>query len=95
MNLETLIAPTALRDYAKGQGWILLKEPTKDRLYVMTNPRFEGRQLVFPMDTSAPDYTEAVMLVVEKLSSTEGLSSQAVFNGLALKEAQFFRQSEI
>ena len=32
MNLETLIAPTDLRDYAKDQGWILVKEAAKDRL---------------------------------------------------------------
>jgi hypothetical protein len=82
MNLETLIAPTGLRDYAKDQGWILVKEAAKDRLYVMTNPRFERRQLVFPMDTTAPDYSEAVMLVVDKLSAMEGRSPQAVFKSL-------------
>lgn len=82
MNLETLIAPTDLRDYAKDQGWILVKEATKDRLYVMTNPRFERRQLVFPMDTTAPDYSEAVMLAVDKLSALEGRSPQAVFKSL-------------
>lgn len=32
MNLETLIPPTDLRDYAKDQGWVLLKEAAKDRL---------------------------------------------------------------
>lgn len=65
MNLETFIAPTDVRDYAKDQGWNLVKEAAKDRLYVMTNPRFELRQLVLPMDTTAPDYSEAIMLVVE------------------------------
>ena len=82
MNLETLIAPTDLRDYAKDQGWILVKEAAKDRLYVMTNSRFERRQLVFPMDTTAPDYSEAVMLVVEKLSAMEGRSPQSVFKSV-------------
>lgn len=82
MNLETLIAPTDLRDYAKGQGWIQIKEAAKDRLYVMTNPRFQGRQLVFPMDTTAPDYSEAIMLVVDKLSAMEGRSPQAIFKSL-------------
>lgn len=82
MNLETLIAPTDLRDYAKDQGWILVKEAAKDRLYVMTNARFERRQLVFPMDTTAPDYADAVMLMVDKLAATEGRSPQAVFKSL-------------
>lgn len=82
MNLETLIAPTDLRDYAKDQGWVLLKEAARDRLYVMTNPRFERRQLVFPMDTTAPDYTEAVLLVVDKLAAMEGRTPQSVFDSL-------------
>ncbi len=60
MNLNRPIAPTDLRDYAKAKGWGLLKEAAKDRLYVLTNPSFDRRQLVFPMDTTAPDYTEAL-----------------------------------
>ena len=43
---------------------MLVKEAAKDRLYVLTNPSFDRRALVFPMDTTAPDYAEAVMLVV-------------------------------
>ena len=82
MNLETLIAPTGLRDYAKEQGWNLNKDAARNRLYVMTNAHFAGRQLVFPMDTTAPDYTEAIMLVVEKLAAMEGRSPQAIFKSL-------------
>ena len=82
MNFDNLIPPTDLRDYAKDQGWILLKEAARDRLYVMTNPRFERRQLVFPMDTTAPDYAEAVGLVVEKLAALEGREPQAVFKSV-------------
>ena len=82
MNLDTLIAPTDLRDYAKAQGWVLLKEAAKDRLYVMTNPRFERRQLVFPMDTTAPDYAEAVTLMVGKLATMEARTPQAVLKSL-------------
>lgn len=82
MNLDTLIAPTNLRDYAKAQGWVLVKEAAKDRLYVMTNPRFDRRQLVFPMDTTAPDYEEAVMLVMEKLATMEARPFQSVLKGL-------------
>lgn len=82
MNFETLIAPTDLRDYAKDLGWVLFKEAAKDRLYVMSNPRFERRQLVFPMDTTAPDYSEAVMLVVGKLATMEGRSPQEVLKNI-------------
>lgn len=75
MNLGTLIDPTNVRDYAKAKGWALIKEAAKDRLYVMSNPRFDRRQLVFPMDTTAPDYIEAVNSVIEKLA---GFESQPV-----------------
>lgn len=82
MNFATLIAPTDLRDYAKAQGWVLLKEAAKDRLYVMSNPRFERRQLVFPMDTTAPDYAEAIALMVEKIAVMEQRTPEAVIKSL-------------
>lgn len=82
MNFEALIAPTDLRDYAKSQGWTLLKEAAKDRLYVMSNPRFEGRQLVFPMDTTAPDYVEAITLMVVKIAAMEQRTPDAVLKSL-------------
>ena len=82
MNLETLISPTDLLDYAKKQGWVLLNEAEKDRLYVMTNPKFERRQLVFPIDTTEPDCAEAVMIVVNKLAAMENRSTQELINNI-------------
>ena len=82
MNFATLIAPTDLRDYARAQGWTLLKEAAKDRLYVMSNPRFERRQLVSPMDTTAPDYAEAIALMVEKIAVMEQRTPEAVIKSL-------------
>lgn len=82
MKLDTPIAPTNLRDYAKAQGWVLVKEAAKDRLYVMSNPRFDRRQIVFPMDTTAPDYVEAVTLALEKLAAIESRPVELVLKGL-------------
>lgn len=82
MNLDILISPTDLLDYAKNQGWVLLNEAEKDRLYVMTNPKFERRQLVFPIDTTAPDCAEAVMIVVNKLAAMENRSTQELINNI-------------
>jgi len=82
MNLETLISPTNLRDYAENQGWVLIYEAEKDRLYVMKNPKFDNRMLVFPMDTTAPDCSEAVMLVVSKLAAMENRSTQELINNI-------------
>jgi len=82
MNLNTPVAPTDLRDYAKAKGWVLIKEAAKDRQYVLTNPSLSRSQLVFPMDTTAPDYAEAVMLVVEKLAVIEARSPEALVKSL-------------
>lgn len=82
MNIEFLIAPTDLRDYAKAQGWLLLTDAAKDRLYVMSHPRFDRRQLVFPMDTTAPGYAEAVALMIEKIAAMEQRTPEAVFKSV-------------
>ena len=95
MNISDVIAPTSLRDYAKARGWQLLKEAARDRLYVMTNSNFEQRQLVFPMDTTAPDYSEAVLLMIDKLALFEGRSSQDIITSMlqAGDDALAFRVS--
>jgi hypothetical protein len=82
MNIETLIAPTDLRNYAKAHGWTLLIEAAKDRLYVMNHPRFERRQLVFPMDTTAPDFAESIARTVDKLADMEKRTPDAVLNSV-------------
>jgi len=82
MNNGLTIASTDLRDYAKSRGWVLLPEAVPDRLFVLSNPQFAQRQLVFPIDTTAPDYAEAVMLAVEKLALLEGRPLPAVLRAL-------------
>jgi len=82
MNPELLIAPTDLREYAKAQGWTLVTEAAKDRLYVMNHAGMARRQLVFPMDTTAPDYSEAIELVIAKLADLEQRTAQAVITSL-------------
>jgi hypothetical protein len=68
----TIIAPTDLRDFLKSTGWTLIDEALKDRLYAFRNDAYERRQLVFPMDSAAPDYTEAVAIVLDKLGVLTG-----------------------
>jgi hypothetical protein len=82
MNFEPLIAPTDLRDYAKANGWILIPEATQDRLYVMKNPDFVHRQLVFPMNTDTPDYAGTVALMIEKIAVMERRTPEAVTRSL-------------
>jgi hypothetical protein len=61
----------------------MLKDAAKNsRVYVMSNPRYDRRQLVFPMDTSAPDFAEAIMLVVDKLATIESRPREAIIKSL-------------
>jgi hypothetical protein len=82
MNTGFHVLPTDLRDYAKALGWIQKPEALNDRLYVLTNPRFARRQLVFPADTSAPDYTESVWIVAHKLAELEEQPLERILNAL-------------
>jgi len=68
MTADRTIAPTDLRDYLKAFGWSVLEPALKDRLYVLENETFPRRQLVFPMDTTAPDYRESLSIVFSKLA---------------------------
>lgn len=68
MTSVTLVAPTDLRDFLKAQGWSLVEKALDDRLYVLENSRFERRQLVFPMDMTAPDFVDAIGSVFAKLA---------------------------
>lgn len=66
--MKLVIPPTDLRDYLKSMGWSPLQEAFQQRLYVLENPRFPQRQMVFPMDEDAPDYLDSSEIVVRKIS---------------------------
>lgn len=77
MNFSAL-APTDVRDYAKSLGWSLLPEALADRLYVLAHPAMSPRQIVIPVETSAPDYAEAVQRAMEKLAALHHLPVEQV-----------------
>lgn len=72
MSAETAITPTDLRDFLQAQGWEIFGRALADRLYILENEVYPQRQLVFPMDMTAPDYAESVEIVVRKLSQLSG-----------------------
>jgi len=78
MSVDKVIAPTDLRDFLKSDGWTVLERALADRLYVMENKQFPGRQLIFPMFLTAPDYVESVDSVVSKLSQLTGQARGAL-----------------
>lgn len=71
-------APTNVRDYIRSRGWTLLQDALRERLYVFSNPQHDRRQLVFPMDSNAPDYKESVFSVAEKLAYLEGVTLEKI-----------------
>jgi hypothetical protein len=83
MSCDLQISSTDLRDYAKAMGWVVDQKAVSDhRLYVLSNPRFPRRQLVFPIETTAPDYCESVHSVAEKLAEIERKPLQLILNSL-------------
>lgn len=74
MSTDQIITPIDLRDFLKSQGWSVLEQALADRLFVFSSPDFPRRQLVFPMDLTAPDYAETVDLIAGKLCELMGIS---------------------
>jgi hypothetical protein len=72
MNTDQAIAPTDLRDFLKSLGWSVFEPARAERLYVLENSAFPRRQLIFPMDLSAPDYVESTDLVISKIAEIMG-----------------------
>lgn len=83
MNSHLAIPPTELRDYAKSLGWRLLEEAVRDRLFVMENPNFPRRQLIFPIDDTVADRDEIVLRMAGKLAGMHGFSLPAILDQIA------------
>jgi len=76
------IAPTDIRDYSKSLGWFLLPEALRDGLYVLANPAYHIRQLVFPVNSDTPDYADAVEISLRKLAEISGRPLETVVAGV-------------
>jgi hypothetical protein len=68
------ISPIDLRDYLKSLGWVISQDELKYRIFVMTNPKYQRRQLNFPLLTNAPDFEDSVNSTISKLSELENKS---------------------
>ena len=76
------ISPINLRDYAKTLGWNLLTRAVEDGLYVLSHPDYSKRQLVFPINSDAPDYEDAVEISLTKLSELSKQSLPSIISGI-------------
>jgi hypothetical protein len=77
------IDPTNLRDYLKSIGWQVVDAALDDDLYLLRNQSNAGRELVFPTQKSAPDYLDAVSIVLEKLQSITGIKADSIATRVA------------
>lgn len=68
MNVFQNISSIDIRDYAKSLGWQQVAEALGDGLFVLNHPHHYRRQLVFPIDSAQPDYSDAVSIVLNKLA---------------------------
>lgn len=82
MSALSKISPTGLRDYAKSKGWELLAGTAHDRIYVMQHPDHKMRQLIFPMDTTAPGYENSISRMVSKLADIEARDPRNIISSL-------------
>lgn len=80
MTRAHAVDPTDLRDYLKAIGWSILESALEDRLYVLENEAFPRRQIVFPMDTTAPDYRESLDIAFFKLAEMTKQSSEVLLS---------------
>ncbi|MGX7690537.1 hypothetical protein ACWA1C_25455 [Flectobacillus roseus] len=74
------ISATDLRDYSKLLGWNFIHEALKDKLFVANNPNFARRQINFPVESTAPDYAEAIQLAISKIAELHGKSIVTVIS---------------
>ncbi|MCX7092818.1 MAG: hypothetical protein NTY50_05135 [Methylobacter sp.] len=77
------IAPTDLKDFLKSRGWRLIDAAIKDGLYALNNDQYKRRQLIFPIDDSAVDYTDCVETVISKLVDMENISFRTLMAELS------------
>lgn len=83
MRSTGVIAPMDLRDFLKSQGWVLVPEALQRRLFAFNHPDYPRRQLMFPMDMTVADYTEAVEVLVQKFCCITGLEPEVVLAKIA------------
>lgn len=62
------VTPIEIRDYAISIGWQLVKEATKDGLFVLNSPTESYRQLIFPIEPTSYNYDSMAELAIKKIS---------------------------
>jgi len=77
------ISAIDLRDFLKSFGWQPRDHASTSGLVVLAHPDFPRRQLVFPVDSSAPDYADAIGLTLQKVADLQSLPIESVLTQLS------------
>lgn len=90
MNSTPEISPILIRDYAKAKGWKFIAEATNDGLFVLNHPTEKYTQIVFPVDSEAADYGDAISLAIRRLAEFEGAAPDNLVEDLLDADADRF-----
>lgn len=89
-RLASGVSPSAVRDYAKANGWEQVKEGAKGRVFLFRHTIDKLRQLIIPMDFS-PDYAEVIVDATARIATLEGRPIEAVLTDLLMPDADILR----
>ena len=71
--MNSLYKPIDIRYVATDLGWHVSNEPGEP-IFIFSNPNFPRRQIIIPKRDNAPDYIDASLIALEKLSELHNLS---------------------
>ncbi|WP_425618605.1 hypothetical protein NA78x_002314 [Anatilimnocola sp. NA78] len=91
--LAKLVAPRAMKNYAKGLGWLPVTD-VNGSISVFQSPNSDLHQILIPLDDTFDDFGESVAEVVRKLSEFEGRSQSEILSHLLLPPADVVRFRE-
>lgn len=63
---------TNVKNLLRSHGWQLKEKHTNsDKFFLFRNPLYESRELTLPTKEDAPDYSDAVSILLNKLAAIE------------------------
>lgn len=75
-SIPDVPSPQKLQELLESQGWRQASS-YGSILYIFGHPDYPGRQMVFPVDATAPDYVESAQSVLQKLSQLQSFNTGA------------------
>lgn len=74
---DSTFKPLDLRDVIKSLGWTI-SGSIQESVFICSNPKFPQRQIIFPKKDNSPDYKEASLRAIQKLSELHRISANNI-----------------